>query len=1029
MAIFTAAATFLLAGTFLAGSAIATGALAIGLGFAAQFGLSYAISAIAGNKNQPAAASDSFGIQGTLRAGGAVPRAFPLGWSADPGQLVYANYWGVHDKTPNAYFTQVIKLSDLPGPRLLKVWVNGEPCTIDFDPAREHPYGNPLVEYRKDNEDHLWVKYYDGTQTAADPFLVDAVSSADRPYSTKRVGVGIAYVIVTSLANDTLFTGFPDCLFEFSSIPLYDPSKDSTVGGSGPQRYSDPSTWGGDGDDFPAVQAYNVLRGVRYNGQWVYGLQRSTAATVPIENALAQIAKCRAPIAGENGPEPSYRSGGMISVNTQPANALEAMLTACQGKISEVGGFFKLRVGAPDSPTFSFTDADILSSEPQTFKPFFALADSVNGIQATYPDPVQGWKTPATAPAYRRTDLEAHDGDRRLMANPFFARVPYPAQVQRLQKSAIEEGQRARTHQLVMPPVFWLVENGDVGTWTSQRNGYVNKKFRVDGSVDKDNLDVPLFLTEVDPSDYSWNHGSEFRPVGAGPTNIPRPAAQGVVDWNVEPWKLPDSSGIGRRAAVRITWDGSLPSIVGIKWEVRLAEDESAVTRGNSPPEARDVGSIIVSQSLLPDEDYEVRIQYLPSSPRDMLWSEWRPVTTPNVLLGLAEFDAGVVYQVTQVFDALDARISDFEQRFAKVTSKLGAISWDDKKEVRSQLSLRSEEALAEISHVQEASVNADAAMASDILDLFAGVNSTGSGTVNVTALALSTLDESFAEFSGTVSATLGPAFSSVNTVSQAVATLEGYAAGTWGVSIDVEGNVVGIELANASDGFNFFGVTVDNFFVAFPGVAGGERKLVLDISDVDGEPTIVWRGNMIGDGRLIARMIDAGQIKAVHMDAASITAANAAIDRLAVKSLNIEGNAVTVPKLASQVAPAYCISGTYVDVLTTTLTIPTTGLDDETITVYANAFFKPNWVLGDTSAMSFILEVGGSIVLTWSTTAGTTIAAGPLTGGKDYIVGAGQTSISCTIKVRANGSGTGSPGPATNTVTDTNIFTVACKK
>ena len=70
----------------------------------------------------------------------------------------------------------------------------------------------------------------------------------------------------------------------------------------------------------------------------------------------------------------------------------------------------------------------------KSYRPFFALADSVNGIQGTYPDPAQGWQT-ATAPALYRTDLEVRDGNRRLMAAPTFDFVPYPEQVQRLQQS------------------------------------------------------------------------------------------------------------------------------------------------------------------------------------------------------------------------------------------------------------------------------------------------------------------------------------------------------------------------------------------------------------------------------------------------------------------------------------------------------------------------------------------------------------------------------------------------------------------
>ena len=54
MAIFTALATFLLAGTFLAGSAIATGALALGLGLATTIGVSYVMKALAGTPSEPA---------------------------------------------------------------------------------------------------------------------------------------------------------------------------------------------------------------------------------------------------------------------------------------------------------------------------------------------------------------------------------------------------------------------------------------------------------------------------------------------------------------------------------------------------------------------------------------------------------------------------------------------------------------------------------------------------------------------------------------------------------------------------------------------------------------------------------------------------------------------------------------------------------------------------------------------------------------------------------------------------------------
>ena len=66
---------------------------------------------------------------------------------------------------------------------------------------------------------HLWIKYYDGTQTAADTFLTGTVSSADRPYGSTRIGTGICYVIATALVEDKLFSGFPTFKFVHERHP------------------------------------------------------------------------------------------------------------------------------------------------------------------------------------------------------------------------------------------------------------------------------------------------------------------------------------------------------------------------------------------------------------------------------------------------------------------------------------------------------------------------------------------------------------------------------------------------------------------------------------------------------------------------------------------------------------------------------------------------------------------------------------------------------------------------------------------
>ncbi|WP_316191316.1 MULTISPECIES: phage tail protein [unclassified Bradyrhizobium] len=835
MAIFTAAAVAAALGI---GSGVFATAVAFALNAAvmavAQFGLSYAVKALSGHNEQKS--TDSFGVQGKLAGGGAVPRSFGLGYHVTGGSLVWGNQHGNFGDTPNAYVTQIIALSDLPRERLVGLWVNGQRITLAAGTADATVWGSASVGYpvpefiRPHNGEggptpHLWIKYYDGAQTTADAYTINAASSVERPYGVDRIGRGICYLVVTYLADENLWNGFPEFKAELSGVPLYDPSKDSTVGGSGSHRYNDENTWGGDGDNYPAVHAYNVLRGFHYNGTWLYGLQNMAPARLPVENWITQIAKCRATIVGASGPEPMYRCGGQINVDTQAANALEAILTTCQGRISEIGGFYKIHLGEPDSPSFTFSDNDIVSTEAQLYKPFFSLSESVNGIQARYPDPAQGWNYD-TAPAYYRTDLEVRDGNRRLMASPQFDFVPYPEQVQRLQKSSIEEAQRARTHTIVLPPAFWIVEPGDVGTWTSARNGYSAKQFRVDSAVDQDNLDITLNLTEVDPADYDWDSSTEFVPVIGGVVGSAPPPAQGIANWEVQPYALLDATGVARRPAILISWAGNTLGVSGVQFEVRLASDGSHVTRGRT--ERVTAGNLIIAQGILPATTYQVRGQFIPSTPRDMLWTGWIGVTTEDIRLSLAEFDAAVAAQVTaiqQQFQALmERRVEQIEARLSETMSR----TYLDKRELRSQISARFGNAFAEIANVQSVAVDANTAVA-----------------------ALST----------EVTARFGDVDASILETAQAIATVEGWAAARWGMTLTVDGAAIGFDLFNGGAGFGACNFRVDKFQISLPGYNGNEPLPVFTVGTINGAPAIGIRANMFLDGTFNVRAIEAGSI------------------------------------------------------------------------------------------------------------------------------------------------------------------------
>lgn len=677
-------------------------------------GLSLLAQSLAGKPKDP-----TFSINGTLQGGGDVPRSFIMGRTATAGSLVFVNTWGQDGDTPNAYLTQVIALSDLPVRGLAEVWVNGELVTLGGLTDR----GYSVNEY----PDSLWVKFYDGTQTTADSFLFTSVSNGNRWWNPDRIGRGVAYAIVTARVSKNMFSGVPSFKFVLEGRRLYDISRDSTQGGVGPQRFADPTTWGGDGDFLPAVQIYNLLRGITYNGQWFYGLQNLSSSRLPATSWIAQIEKHRAGTLESTGWVNTYRSGGEIQVDAPLTSAVEALLTACQGRISEVGGVYYLHSGAPDAPVIAFTDDDILSTEEQEFTPFLGLADTINGVSANYPSPADGWVA-KTAPPLYRTDLEAIDGNRRLMADVDLNFVPYPEQVQRLMKSALEEARRFRRHTIVLPPKFWAYATpGTVFSWTSERNGYIAKSMRLDGVADRANLDVMIDITEVDPADYDWSSDTEFKPPVDGQLGVIRPTPQPIIDWYAEPATIKDSTGEDRRPAIRLTWDnsdGRLDDVIGIEYEVRLQATLEKVTEGRT--DQPQVGSMLISQSLLPAESYVVRGRYIPGSDRPVLWSGFIPVITPNILL--SDKDVFVDIDLTGVEEALGwlrnstRTAQDAIDGLIAAQMELAAVAYKDTRNLARELSVELGAARAEYREDIQLAVNETMAVAGKVETLTAAL-------------------------------------------------------------------------------------------------------------------------------------------------------------------------------------------------------------------------------------------------------------------------------------------------------------------
>ncbi|MFN4191808.1 MAG: phage tail protein [Tabrizicola sp.] len=559
------------------------------------------------------------------------PQAFPLHKVATAGTHACPPMThGTAGRTPNHLLNYVIVLSDVPGATLSRWMINNEYVTLGATP---HPdYGLPATgKY----SGHAWIKVYDGSQTTADPMLLSryTTGNSERPWSADMIGRGLVYAICTFRFNRELFPGLPRCKFELNGIPLYDPRQDSTVGGSGAHRWNDRATW--EPSLNPQVGIYNLLRGIELPDGSVYG-GGFPAEDVPLSSWFAAMNECDLAVTNGAGTEPQFRAGIEATVDEEPADLIAELLKACSGNLAEIGGLWKTRAGPPGTPVYMMTDADIVSSSPQEFKPFPNMADSYNGAHATYPDPGAGWE-PAEAEPYYSSDYEQDDRGFRLTADLNLVACPFASQVRRLMYAYVEGERRFRRHELTLPPDGVILEPLDAISWTSSWNGYASKLFEIaEVAEDMQSGLQRVSLIERDPADYSYPALPGPDPISTLP-DVPPP--QTLPAFAVSGASIGDDSGNPRRPALSLTWEPELFDVYGINYEVRLQATGAVVARGSTQAVA--AGSLLVTEGVLASTVYEVRAQ--PVADRATEWTSWLPATTPATLITSPDLAEGSV--------------------------------------------------------------------------------------------------------------------------------------------------------------------------------------------------------------------------------------------------------------------------------------------------------------------------------------------------------------------------------------------------
>lgn len=807
------------------------GALGVGLIGEALIGLglSFAMGAAARALTPKPKGADPAPIQ--LAIDSDYPREVAVGYALTAGSLVYHQVYGNKNKN----LQLVIALSDAPSLSLEQVYVNGE--------LKSWNSGTGIVD---GFDSKLKITLFNGSQTSAPSVLVD---NSDGNWTSDDCYRNGTWALVELTKDDKKFPGgIPRFQFVLKGMKLYDPRKDTTVGGSGSHRWDNQSTW--EWSDNPALLWYLARRGYVVNGERIFG-SRTPSSVIPVADVIAAANACDQTVSlAAGGTEKRYRIGGMFSAAPGAGETIRAILAACAGKEIDSGGVIKLHVGVTRSTVADLTDDDILVGVDATMTPKRPANELINAVFGSYADPAQLYARTALPPRISSTDETADGG--RFDATFDLGYVQSQTQGQRVMEILRRTERQQLTFDVPVRARHCALEAGDWITFSSDRFGWVSKTFEVVQVQVAPNFDTLLQLQETSSTVYDWTTGDELDVTDPSdlPGAEPPDADISVTALVTTTLIAPDDT---QRPGLTLTWtppdDTTIDDLL-----IQYRQVGSGATPMEVIVKDPESGQYTWTSQVQSGITYEARVLAITSPPRPADWSSWvtasgetdihitaLALTVPDGAIPIdkldeqAAFELGLVTAVDAGLGSLPNLQNAVDEYMAQLGQALGDAQLGIQR-VRDELYAEANGARAEVATERIVRATETSALAARI---------------------------------DSVSTTVG---TNTTTVQEIAASVDGLR-GQWGVQIDSNNRVVGlIRLDGSSDG-SAFTIVADRFLVAQPGVDGGDPFPMFAIANVNGTPRVTINGDLVADGGIAARSLAVSFLSAIAADLGEVTA------------------------------------------------------------------------------------------------------------------------------------------------------------
>lgn len=335
------------------------------------------------------------------------------------------------------------------------------------------PWNSKLVIY----------KHLGGSTQTVDTEL----DAAFAQWTTNHKLQGITYAAVRLERDETVFPdGAPFSISTLLDGMLgYDARLDSTNGGSGSQRYADPSTWAFTRNPVAHARWY-ITGGSVHNDDStcfkMYGL-REPDSRIEESYAIASANICDETLSGPNAPPVGasttrYTCDLEVNCGETRREILNAIIATLSGAITYAHGKWRIHAGAYDAPTHDLTSDDLFGD--------LEVQDTVGHdvrYNAVAPIFIDSRSQYIQVKGNYRTDssYETQDGNQRFPKDLVLDGVTDFGQAQRLAEIELRRSRMMRSIRLNGALNLMRIAMHETLTLTHPRYEWVDRVFRAKG--------------------------------------------------------------------------------------------------------------------------------------------------------------------------------------------------------------------------------------------------------------------------------------------------------------------------------------------------------------------------------------------------------------------------------------------------------------------------------------------------------------------------------------------------------------------